>query len=1174
MVATTANITVRARWEGKDVERGIKTVDGDMNRLKTTMQRMAPILRGIGALMGVAVGAQVLRQTVALADAWKGYENRIRLFTNSAQELQKTQLDLFKISQRTRVSMDSTVALFAKLSVANKSLGLETDELNGVLETISQSLIISGGSAESANAAVIQLGQGLASGVLRGEELNSVLEQAPRLAMALANGMGVGIGALRELGAQGKITATQVIESLQSQRGVVESEFGKIVPTVETSWGKLTDAVGLYISEFDKSVGLTERLAAAINSAADGIAEVATSEGPVTTGASAGVRGRRGGAFRRGPDEQVRTLRDVLGIEEGAGRGVGPGGRGRRQREAAAEAVTKATAEATSRAISEALTPGASISIGRSRGGRFGEIGGPGLSSLESGRRGGLTGGAARLGASVGIGGEGILDRTLGGGPQGTTEQLAIQQRQAEALATSELELLQVRQQFELANARLNNALPEVVSSLEEVQRAELGVFKSNEQKRLDADASRIQKQIDAETDRAIRRAAAEAQRDLNRQISGSVSILQRLAPEFSSFIGAVGSLAAGDTLGAAVQGMHGLLDVIGLGSDANDDYAKSIERTKRSLQLASAEAGAFARSMGDEFAVELLSFQNTALTPLQALFENIRGQAPDDTLVQETERFFQALEVGTEGRSNIFDPRFNVSNLSDELQNALATTGVSFNEFIGQVAAAFGQDDARNLQDVGRQIFTVRDALLDLGGAAKELASPLERATVATFDIREQALRRQAQGAFNEAGSDVFTQAQVVQLLQDQIQALASAESAALQSLGNTAGVGVTTGTGTGGTGDGLGVVLDAGAVVDAGAVIPVTLPWSSAVQMVVDPSQLHEPSAWWDLVNIPSDLRQYTRAWYQPVRMLPWRDFSERRQTPAAWWYLVNIPSDLAQYTRAWYQVLSMQGPEEYAERRAKPDHYGWMVDLKGDELKKYERNWYQVVDMKLGDLEDRHTPAHWAYMTKLPDPDNENKWEAFWRDTVAMKLGSLDDRHTPVHWAFMSTLPPSGDESKWLAHWSDTVALEVGPEENKHSPGHWGVMVNLSEVPQLSRPYSDTTRFTVFGAGGTDGRARPSHWSWFLNLSEVRPFQRTFAQTVSLSTLGPSGHVDKHILDSWSDVLDVSSAAPIEIAYKDVIRFTGSPEKLSITDVIDLSELEGIIVDTHSRTIRNRD
>ncbi|WP_217878401.1 tape measure protein, partial [Vibrio alginolyticus] len=85
---------------------------------------------------------------------------------------------------------------------------------------------------QAANAAILQLGQGMAAGTLRGDELNSVLEQAPRLAEAIASGMGVAVGNLKRLGEQGLITTEEVLNALASQGAAIDKEFLNVNLTI------------------------------------------------------------------------------------------------------------------------------------------------------------------------------------------------------------------------------------------------------------------------------------------------------------------------------------------------------------------------------------------------------------------------------------------------------------------------------------------------------------------------------------------------------------------------------------------------------------------------------------------------------------------------------------------------------------------------------------------------------------------------------------------------------------------------------------------------------------------------------------------------------------------------------------------------------------------------------
>jgi tape measure domain-containing protein len=154
---------------------------------------------------------------------------------------------------------------------STQDLSITQNELLDVTNTINKALIISGGSAESMNAALVQLGQGFASGTLRGEELNSVMEQTPRLAQAIAEGMGVSVGKLRALGAEGKITAEAVIKALQSQAKSVNDEFSKMEMTVSQAQTVAYNSMVRLIGSFDQATGASGSLSDAIVSVAKSI---------------------------------------------------------------------------------------------------------------------------------------------------------------------------------------------------------------------------------------------------------------------------------------------------------------------------------------------------------------------------------------------------------------------------------------------------------------------------------------------------------------------------------------------------------------------------------------------------------------------------------------------------------------------------------------------------------------------------------------------------------------------------------------------------------------------------------------------------------------------------------------------------------------------------------------
>lgn len=230
----------------------------------------------IGAgIIGLNVSISALNSTVSdfvkKADEMKSVENRLKLVTSSTAELANIQTELFKISQNSMVLYTDTADLYSRMARSTKELNLSQAELLNVTDTISKTLIISGGSAESANAALEQLGQGFASGTLRGEELNSVMEQTPRLAQAIADGMGITVGQLRELGANGELTAQKIIEALKGQASIVGSEFSKMSITAEQGFTRVRNSTSLMISKLDESLGVTSNIAKSFSYASENV---------------------------------------------------------------------------------------------------------------------------------------------------------------------------------------------------------------------------------------------------------------------------------------------------------------------------------------------------------------------------------------------------------------------------------------------------------------------------------------------------------------------------------------------------------------------------------------------------------------------------------------------------------------------------------------------------------------------------------------------------------------------------------------------------------------------------------------------------------------------------------------------------------------------------------------
>lgn len=225
---------------------------------------------GIAGRALAAMGAALsIRQVTQWADEMTNLEGRLRLVTHGSSELHAIQSALLAISNETRTSYGGTADLYARLARSTKDLHATQSDLLAVTKAINQGFIVSGASAQESSAALIQLGQAFASGALRGDELRSVLEQAPRLAEAIANGLGVTVGKLRELGAEGKLTSKQVFDAIRSQAKPIEQEFAQMPKTIAQSITLAVNTLQQQVAGLNKVTGAGEAAGATIEFVAE-----------------------------------------------------------------------------------------------------------------------------------------------------------------------------------------------------------------------------------------------------------------------------------------------------------------------------------------------------------------------------------------------------------------------------------------------------------------------------------------------------------------------------------------------------------------------------------------------------------------------------------------------------------------------------------------------------------------------------------------------------------------------------------------------------------------------------------------------------------------------------------------------------------------------------------------
>ena len=241
-------------------------ITGSLDNLGTQAQaasKQADSLRT--ALASIATLATAVA-VIKMADAVTTLRTQLNLSTGSAQQAAQAYDSLFQIAQKSRVSFTELGTTYAAVARAGNEMGVSQTRLLAFTQSISQAMTIGGGSAASMQAALVQLGQGLSSGTLRGEELNSIMEQTPRLAKAIADGLGVPIGELRKLGETGQLTAQQVISALEKSGPQLAKEMASATLTVGQAMTLLGNSATKMVGEMDAASGTSASLAGAIKS--------------------------------------------------------------------------------------------------------------------------------------------------------------------------------------------------------------------------------------------------------------------------------------------------------------------------------------------------------------------------------------------------------------------------------------------------------------------------------------------------------------------------------------------------------------------------------------------------------------------------------------------------------------------------------------------------------------------------------------------------------------------------------------------------------------------------------------------------------------------------------------------------------------------------------------------
>lgn len=278
MSALIGALRVSLSAETAQFERGMQRSQKAAANASTAIAKSLGTLKGLatGLLSGLSVGL-FAQGFLAAADASKKLDAQLRLATQASGNFAQAQKDVLRIAQETRAGLEETASLYATFQRNARELGITQEQAARATETVSKAFQVSGASAAEAAGGLRQFLQGVQSGTLRGEELNSVLENAPRLARLLADSLGVTIGELRAMGQEGELTGDKLIRALTDRKFTdgLDKEFKELPVTFDQAMTQVQNAAIITFGAFDRGGEFSKAISNFVVDGSNGFADLA-----------------------------------------------------------------------------------------------------------------------------------------------------------------------------------------------------------------------------------------------------------------------------------------------------------------------------------------------------------------------------------------------------------------------------------------------------------------------------------------------------------------------------------------------------------------------------------------------------------------------------------------------------------------------------------------------------------------------------------------------------------------------------------------------------------------------------------------------------------------------------------------------------------------------------------
>ena len=243
----------------RNAGKGMGSAAGSANSLKTSLTALA------GAI-SVSLIMQWGSAFLEVADNMTQLQARIARLSTDAATAKQTFSDIAAISSRTGSSISDTTKLWETLTSSLKEAGATNAQVLNLTDTLQKIGRIGGSSTEEMANALRQFGQSIASGTIRAEEFNSILEQMPELARQIASGLGISMGELRQRMLEGKLTAQDALNAIQDRTSQINSEFSKLPRTMSQATNSLEVSFATLVAAINNATGASTTMVSIVDS--------------------------------------------------------------------------------------------------------------------------------------------------------------------------------------------------------------------------------------------------------------------------------------------------------------------------------------------------------------------------------------------------------------------------------------------------------------------------------------------------------------------------------------------------------------------------------------------------------------------------------------------------------------------------------------------------------------------------------------------------------------------------------------------------------------------------------------------------------------------------------------------------------------------------------------------